>query len=367
MAAFMWDPALPGMSTAERGAIFDEMNRVIAALHKVDYTAWAFADYGKPDKYLERQVARWSSSTAPSENEKIEARQADRLAAAEHSAGEEPASCMAISASTTTVFHPTEPRMLPYSMGTVDPRHPLADFAYHCMTWRLSPAVPRLAGYDWRRWAFPRKADYVAGLLQAHRPCADSAARMGDYMAFNMFRLAGILARHHGRACKECVERVKPIETGSAPDRWPKSLAPVERLLASNYHHATSPLRTHHGFRYSPKVKDLQRRERLHGPAHLSERKLSFHKRGRRPTRQGQPWVPTVINGAAQGQGPAPRPVEPVLPQSERGAGLTTSNTRRYGEIWAARNRAGSLQLLAPRHRNMEIIERYGKTIAQAQ
>ena len=31
----LWDPSLPGMSPAERGAIFDEMNRVIAALHKV--------------------------------------------------------------------------------------------------------------------------------------------------------------------------------------------------------------------------------------------------------------------------------------------------------------------------------------------
>ena len=44
----MWDPALPGMTPAQRGAIFDEMNRVIAALHKVDYTAVGLADYGKP-------------------------------------------------------------------------------------------------------------------------------------------------------------------------------------------------------------------------------------------------------------------------------------------------------------------------------
>jgi aminoglycoside phosphotransferase (APT) family kinase protein len=46
----MWDPSLPGMTPAQRGAIFDEMNRVIAALHKVDYTAVGLADYGKPDK-----------------------------------------------------------------------------------------------------------------------------------------------------------------------------------------------------------------------------------------------------------------------------------------------------------------------------
>ncbi|MCX7145366.1 MAG: phosphotransferase family protein, partial [Sulfuritalea sp.] len=53
----MWDPSLPGMAPAQRGAIFNKMNRVIAALHRVDYTAVGLADYGKPDKYLERQVA----------------------------------------------------------------------------------------------------------------------------------------------------------------------------------------------------------------------------------------------------------------------------------------------------------------------
>ena len=32
-----WDPALPGLAPQERGALYDEMNRVIALLHQVDY------------------------------------------------------------------------------------------------------------------------------------------------------------------------------------------------------------------------------------------------------------------------------------------------------------------------------------------
>jgi len=38
------DPSLPGLSSSERGAIFDEMNRVIAALHGVDVRAVGLAD-----------------------------------------------------------------------------------------------------------------------------------------------------------------------------------------------------------------------------------------------------------------------------------------------------------------------------------
>ena len=43
-----WDQSLPGMEQAERGALYDELNRVIAGLHAVDFTALGLADYGKP-------------------------------------------------------------------------------------------------------------------------------------------------------------------------------------------------------------------------------------------------------------------------------------------------------------------------------
>ena len=36
------------------------MNRVIAALHRVDCSAVGLADYGKPGNYFERQIGRWT-------------------------------------------------------------------------------------------------------------------------------------------------------------------------------------------------------------------------------------------------------------------------------------------------------------------
>ena len=55
-----WDPALPDLSHEQRGQVYDEMNRVIAALHSVDVEKVGLADFGKPGNYFERQIGRWS-------------------------------------------------------------------------------------------------------------------------------------------------------------------------------------------------------------------------------------------------------------------------------------------------------------------
>src|SRR5512140_1418716 len=44
----LWDQALPGMTPPQRGEIYDEMNRVIAALHTVKFAERGLAGYGKP-------------------------------------------------------------------------------------------------------------------------------------------------------------------------------------------------------------------------------------------------------------------------------------------------------------------------------
>ena len=55
-----WEQSLPGLPRERRSEIYDEMNRVIAALHRVDVLAAGLADYGKPGNYFERQIGRWS-------------------------------------------------------------------------------------------------------------------------------------------------------------------------------------------------------------------------------------------------------------------------------------------------------------------
>ena len=60
-----WDPAVPEVDNAERTAIYDEMNRVLAALHSVSVNEVGLSDYGKPGNYYARQIGRWTNNITP--------------------------------------------------------------------------------------------------------------------------------------------------------------------------------------------------------------------------------------------------------------------------------------------------------------
>src|ERR1700682_2212355 len=56
----LWDPTLLSMDRAGRRAVYEDMNRVIAALHRLDYGSVGLAEFGKPGNYFARQIARWT-------------------------------------------------------------------------------------------------------------------------------------------------------------------------------------------------------------------------------------------------------------------------------------------------------------------
>ena len=212
-----WDPSLPGLAPTERCAIFDEMNRVMAALHSVDYLALGLDDYGKPGNYLERQVARWSKQYKAAETERIEAM--DQLIAwlPQHiPAGDETRIVHGDFRLDNVIFHASEPRILAvldWELSTLG--HPLADFAYHCMTWRLSPGQFRgLVGVDTVTLGIPREADYVAAYCRRTGRARIAPREWEHYMAFNMFRLAGILQGIMARALQGNAASQQAIETG---------------------------------------------------------------------------------------------------------------------------------------------------------
>ena len=161
----LWDPSLPGLSPTERGAIFEQMNRVIAALHSVDPTAVGLADYGRPGNYFERQIGRWSKQYRASETETIEAM--DRLIdwlPANIPPGEETAIVHGDYRLDNLIFAADRPELLAvldWELSTLG--HPLADFAYHCMSWHVPSGVFRgLGGADLAALGIPSEAEYVA-------------------------------------------------------------------------------------------------------------------------------------------------------------------------------------------------------------
>jgi aminoglycoside phosphotransferase (APT) family kinase protein len=202
----LWDQSLADSTKAERSAIYDEMNRVIAALHKVDYASVGLAEFGKPGNYFERQIARWSKQYTASITEPITAM--DKLMAwlpANIPASARDPTQVAIVHGDyrldNMVFHPTEPRIvavLDWELSTLG--HPLADFSYHCMSWHIEPGMFRgIGGLDHAALGIPTEQEYVTRYCERTgriAPGGSIDALMADwnfYMAYNLFRLAGIL------------------------------------------------------------------------------------------------------------------------------------------------------------------------------
>ncbi|WP_028219818.1 phosphotransferase [Paraburkholderia oxyphila] len=215
-----WDAALPGLAPGARGAIYDEMNRVIAALHSVDPVAIGLGDYGREGNYIERQVARWTRQYRASETERIEA--ADHLIdwLPKHMpAGDERRIVHGDYRLDNVIFHPHEPRILAvldWELSTLG--HPLVDFAYHCMIWHMQAGARRgLVGLDLAAPGIPDEKTYLQRYLKnvARASNAEvSETDWGYYLVFNMFRLVGILQGVMARALQGNASNALALETG---------------------------------------------------------------------------------------------------------------------------------------------------------
>jgi aminoglycoside phosphotransferase (APT) family kinase protein len=190
-----WDQRLPEIaSAAERAAMFDSMNRVIADLHKVDYAAVGLGEFGRPGNYMARQIARWSRQYRASETETIAAM--DRLIEwlPEHLPPESPPAIVhGDYRMDNLVFHKTEPRVigvLDWELSTIG--DPLADFAYHVLTWRVTPELFRgLAGVDFAALGIPGETEYVAAYCR--RTGREAIPGWEFYLVYSLFRIAAIL------------------------------------------------------------------------------------------------------------------------------------------------------------------------------
>jgi aminoglycoside phosphotransferase (APT) family kinase protein len=220
----LWDQSLPGMTPAQRGAIYDEMNRVIAALHTVDFAARGLATYGKPGNYFERQIGRWSRQYLASVTEPIEAM--DRLIGwlpTHMPESARDASKVSIVHGDfrldNLMFHPSEPRViavLDWELSTLG--HPLADFSYHCMAWHIPPGVFRgIAGLDHAALGIPAEDDYIRRYCERTGLATPQTLRAdwNFYLAYNLFRLAAILQGIAKRAQEGIASSAQAVSSGA--------------------------------------------------------------------------------------------------------------------------------------------------------
>jgi aminoglycoside phosphotransferase (APT) family kinase protein len=191
----LWDQSMPNMSNTERAAHYDEMNRVIAQLHSIDYKAIGLETFGKPGNYFGRQIDRWTRQYKASETEHIPAMEHLIEWLPQHiPAGEQTTIVHGDYRLDNMIFHPTEPRILAvldWELSTLG--HPLADFSYHCMSWHIVPGLFRgIAGLDLKSLGIPTEEDYLAKYSE-HTGIAIHKEDFRFYLAYNMFRMAGIL------------------------------------------------------------------------------------------------------------------------------------------------------------------------------
>jgi aminoglycoside phosphotransferase (APT) family kinase protein len=197
-----WDQTLPSMSSAERAAIYDEMNRVIAALHTVNFAECGLESYGRPGNYFERQIGRWSKQYVASITQPID--EMDQLMAwlpANMPASAKDERKVSIVHGDyrldNLMFHPHEPRvvaLLDWELSTLG--HPLADFSYLCMGWHIPPGTFRgIGGVDIAALGIPSEDENIRRYCERTGLAtpADLKTDWNFYLAYNMFRIAAIL------------------------------------------------------------------------------------------------------------------------------------------------------------------------------
>lgn len=232
----LWDQALPDMSKAERFAIWDELNRVIAQLHTIDYKAVGLQDFGKPGNYLERQIARWTKQYQASELERIEAM--DNLIAwlpKNIPAGDETTIVHGDYRLDNTIFDPSGPKIravLDWELSTLG--HPLADFAYHCMSWHIPSGKFRgIEGLELDELGIPSEQRYIDMYCRRTGREGVSRSDWDFYMAYNLFRIAAILQGIAKRVVDGTAASEHARDAGSrAPLMAELGWKQVEKILA---------------------------------------------------------------------------------------------------------------------------------------
>jgi len=185
---------LPNQSKAERNAIYLDLARVLAELHKVDPIAVGLETFGRPGNYYERQIGRWSKQYVASKTEQIDAM--DRLMA--WLPDNIPTDTQSVIVHGdyrlgNTLVHPTEPKLvavLDWELSTLGDG--LADLGYLCQDYHGDGYNDEgLAGADFAALGIPTEQEFVDAYVQ--HAGRDSIKNWTFYIVYNMFRSAGII------------------------------------------------------------------------------------------------------------------------------------------------------------------------------
>lgn len=196
---------LPALSSEERGAVFHDAARVLAAVHSVDWQAAGLSDYGKTRDYYPRQVRRWARQWDTAKDAGMEAAFSNRIDAlagwfAENIPAESPTTLVHGDYRIGNLMYGTKPArieaVLDWELSTLG--DPLSDLAHWMMFYDLSPEqMGGLAGLDLSTLGIP---DGAAFLDQYRASGGCDVPLTSFHRAFAMYRMSVILAGITARA-----------------------------------------------------------------------------------------------------------------------------------------------------------------------
>lgn len=212
-------PLLPDLEPAERAAVFDSMNRTLAALHRVDPDAAGLGDFGRPGNYFARQIARWTKQWELSRTREIPAMdELIRWLPANVPPGDETAVVHGDFRLGNLVYAPDRPEViavLDWELSTLG--HPLGDLGYNVSGYSIPHTVRHgMGGADLEGLGIPDRDSYVAAYC---RRAGRDPVDVRFHVAFSMFRFAaiaeGVLAR--GRAGNASSSNAEEIGAQAVP------------------------------------------------------------------------------------------------------------------------------------------------------
>lgn len=184
----IWDSTAGPYSPQERGEFWDAANAAVAKLHNVDFKAVGLSDYGKHTDYIARQIKRWSEQyeyTKTDENPYM-----DNLIDYLPKNIPDDSECTIVHGDlqiANMMMHKEKNEVigiLDWELSTLG--SPLSDFAYLCRPYRDA-----LRNADLEALGIPPEEEFVEAYCR--RTGRDGIENWDYYLAFNMFRLAGIL------------------------------------------------------------------------------------------------------------------------------------------------------------------------------
>ena len=215
-----WDQMLPKCSPEERTLIFQNKNRVISSLHSVDYKKVGLEDYGKSGNYVARQVNTWTKQYLASETENIDEMNKLIEWLPDNIPNDDETSIVHGDYRLDNMIYSNFDvvGVLDWELSTLG--HPIADFCYHCLTWRTLPNF-----HDQKKLrdlGIPNEMEYRE--MYSEHTGKDLSKDWEFYMVYSLFKVAAICQGILGRvrdgtaASKHAEERgmnVFPLSKGA--------------------------------------------------------------------------------------------------------------------------------------------------------